>query len=104
MKLVNSATSPRSDQGSGRACTCGATPRRPPFLREVIVTAPAVFALILIVGTIGKPLLSTLPELAATAATVAAVVTLLTWPVMPLLSRILHRFLYPQPEARSSRT
>lgn len=70
-------------------------PQRPPYWREVAVTAPAIFALIIVISALFSPALRQLPDLAATAFTVLLVVMAMTKPVMPTIMRIFHRFLFP---------
>ena len=69
--------------------------QNPPYWRQVVVTTPVVFGLIVVVGGLLSPLLEALPELAELAISVTILGMLLTWPVMPWITKVLRPFLYP---------
>jgi antibiotic biosynthesis monooxygenase (ABM) superfamily enzyme len=76
----------------------------PPRWKMALTTLAGVYPTSLLLAlTLGKVVHSwSLP--ARSLAIAAAMVTLLTWAVMPLLTRLLHGWLRPQPHAKESPT
>jgi antibiotic biosynthesis monooxygenase (ABM) superfamily enzyme len=74
--------------------------RRPPAWKQAAVTFLGVLPTALVLGEVLAPRLASLPLLARAAVFNAAVVAALTWIVMPLVTRALHRWLFPA-EARA---
>ncbi len=70
-------------------------PRVPTYWRQVAVSAPVVFLLILLVSWALRPLIGGWPFNARLLVEVVGVSMLLTWPVMPFVTKVLRRFLYP---------
>jgi hypothetical protein len=60
-----------------------------------LVTWAAIFPLITGVVVATAPLVGGLPLVARLAVTTAVTVPLMTWVVMPRVTRLLHRWLYP---------
>ena len=71
----------------------GAPP--PPPYKMAIVTWMTIFPLITLVVVATAPLLGNLPLVARLAVTTGVTVPLMTWVVMPRMTRLLHRWLYP---------
>jgi uncharacterized protein len=71
----------------------GAPP--PPAYKMAIVTWMTIFPLITLVVVASAPLLGRLPLVARLAVTTGVTVPLMTWVVMPRVTRLLHRWLYP---------
>lgn len=69
--------------------------RNPVYWRQVAVSAPVVFLLILLVSWVLRPLIGEWPFNARLFVEVVGVSMLLTWPVMPFVTKALRRFLYP---------
>jgi antibiotic biosynthesis monooxygenase (ABM) superfamily enzyme len=67
----------------------------PPPYKMALVTWAAIFPLITLVVVVSAPLLGSLPLVVRLAATTAVTVSLMTWVVMPRMTRLLHRWLYP---------
>jgi uncharacterized protein len=76
----------------------GAPP--PPPYKMALVTWATIFPLITLVVVATAPLLGPLPLVARLAVTTAVTVPLMTWVVMPRMTRLLHRWLYPDPVRR----
>jgi antibiotic biosynthesis monooxygenase (ABM) superfamily enzyme len=76
----------------------GAPP--PPPYKMALVTWATIFPLITLVVVATAPLLGPLPLVARLAVTTAVTVPLMTWVVMPRMTRLLHRWLYPDPGRR----
>lgn len=72
--------------------------RNPAYWRQVVLTTPVVFGLIVIVNTLLSPIDGGMPSLLALAVSVTIVSMLLAWPVMPVVTRLFRSFLYPEPE------
>jgi antibiotic biosynthesis monooxygenase (ABM) superfamily enzyme len=72
-------------------------PAAPPRWKTFLMTAVVILALQTLVSTLLRPLDTDWPTLARTSATIVPVVALMTWVVMPRLSRLLRRWLYPAP-------
>ncbi|HEX6884760.1 MAG TPA: antibiotic biosynthesis monooxygenase [Planctomycetota bacterium] len=73
---------------------------RPPAWKQAVATFLGVLPTALVLGEVLAPRLAGLPLLVAAALFNGAVVASLTWLVMPLVTRALHRWLFPA-EARS---
>lgn len=79
------------------------TPRRvsdsqnpqPPYYKKVILGVLAVYPLILLANALLDNILDPLPDLLGLLISVAFVSALLTYPVMPVLTKMLHFWLYP---------
>jgi uncharacterized protein len=71
----------------------GAPP--PPPYKMALVTWAAIFPLITLVVVASAPLLSHLPLVVRLAVTTGITVPLMTWVVMPRVTRLLGRWLYP---------
>ena len=69
--------------------------QNPAWWRQVVVSAPVVFLLILLVSWLLRPLVGDWPFEARLFVEVVGVSMLLTWPVMPFVTRVFRRFLYP---------
>jgi hypothetical protein len=67
----------------------------PPPYKMALVTWAAIFPLITGVVVATAPLVGGLPLVARLAVTTAVTVPLMTWVVMPRVTRLLHRWLYP---------
>ena len=72
----------------------------PPPYKMALVTWATIFPLITGVVVATAPLLGSLPLVARLAVTTAVTVPLMTWLVMPRVTRLLHRWLYPDPGRR----
>jgi uncharacterized protein len=68
-----------------------------------LVTWATIFPLITLVAFATAPLLGRLPLLARLAVTTGVTVPLMTWVVMPRVTRLLGRWLYPDRRQRPSR-
>jgi antibiotic biosynthesis monooxygenase (ABM) superfamily enzyme len=62
-----------------------------------IVTWAAIFPLITLVVVVSAPLTGPLPLVPRLAVTTLVTVSLMTWVVMPRMTRLLRRWLYPGP-------
>lgn len=67
----------------------------PPRWKMALVTLFAVYTTSVVMTLLLKPLTGTWPHALQVFLNIATVVVLLTWGVMPLLTRVLHRWLYP---------
>jgi uncharacterized protein len=67
----------------------------PPAYKVAVVTWATIFPLITLVVVASAPLLGPLPLVARLAVTTGVTVPLMTWVVMPRVTRLLHRWLYP---------
>jgi uncharacterized protein len=76
----------------------GAPP--PPRYKMAILTWVTIFPLITVLVAATAPLLGRLPLVARLAATTLVTVSLMTWVVMPRVTRLLGRWLYPDPGRR----
>jgi hypothetical protein len=72
----------------------------PPPYKMALVTWAAIFPLITGVVVATAPLVGGLPLVARLAVTTAVTVPLMTWVVMPRMTRLLRRWLYPDPGRR----
>jgi uncharacterized protein len=75
------------------------TPPPPPY-KMALVTWVTIFPLITLVVVATAPLLGSLPLVARLGVTTGVTVPLMTWVVMPRVTRLLHRWLYPDPGRR----
>jgi antibiotic biosynthesis monooxygenase (ABM) superfamily enzyme len=71
----------------------GAPP--PPAYKMAILTWVTIFPLITVVVAASAPLIGPLPLVPRLAVTTLVTVSLMTWVVMPRVTRLLHRWLYP---------
>jgi antibiotic biosynthesis monooxygenase (ABM) superfamily enzyme len=71
----------------------GAPP--PPPYKVALVTWVTIFPLITLVVVASAPLLGSLPLVVRLAGTTGVTVPLIAWVVMPRVTRLLHRWLYP---------
>src|SRR5215468_545507 len=71
----------------------GAPP--PPAYKMAVLTWLTIFPLITLVVVVSAPLLGHLPLVPRLAVTTLVTVSLMTWVVMPRVTRLLHRWLYP---------
>jgi hypothetical protein len=69
----------------------------PPRYKMAILTWVTIFPLITLVVVATAPLVGGLPLVARLAVTTLVTVSLMTWVVMPRVTRLLHRWLYPDP-------
>jgi uncharacterized protein len=67
----------------------------PPPYKMALVTWVTIFPLITLVVVATAPLLGRLPLVVRLAVTTGVTVPLMTWVVMPRVTRLLHRWLYP---------
>jgi antibiotic biosynthesis monooxygenase (ABM) superfamily enzyme len=67
----------------------------PPPYKMAIVTWVTIFPLITLIVVAVAPLIGALPVVARLAVTTAVAVPLMTWVIMPRMTRLLHRWLYP---------
>ena len=72
----------------------------PPPYKMALVTWATIFPLITGVVVATAPLLGPLPLVVRLAVTTGVTVPLMTWVVMPRVTRLLHRWLYPDPGRR----
>jgi uncharacterized protein len=72
----------------------------PPPSKMALVTWVTIFPLITLVVVATAPLLGSLPLVGRLAVTTGVTVPLMTWVVMPRVTRLLHRWLYPDPSRR----
>jgi len=73
--------------------------RRPPAWKLAVATFLGVFPTALVLGRVLAPHLELLPLLVSSVLFNAAMVALLTWVVMPLVTRVLNGWLFPQVRA-----
>jgi antibiotic biosynthesis monooxygenase (ABM) superfamily enzyme len=71
----------------------------PPPYKMAIVTWVTIFPLITLVVVATAPLVGSLPLVVRLGVTTLATVALMTWVVMPRVTRLLHRWLYPDQRA-----
>jgi antibiotic biosynthesis monooxygenase (ABM) superfamily enzyme len=71
----------------------GAPP--PPAYKMAVLTWVTIFPLITLVVVVSAPLIGHLPLVPRLALTTLVTVSLMTWVVMPRVTRLLHRWLYP---------
>ena len=76
----------------------GAKP--PAYYKQVIVGVLSVYPLIILANLIIAPFLQGLPDLLALLISVTFVSALITYPVMPILTKILGFWLYPHPRPK----
>jgi uncharacterized protein len=67
----------------------------PPRYKMAVLTWATIFPLITLVVVATAPLLGSLPLVLRLAVTTGVTVALMTWVVMPRVTRLLHRWLYP---------
>jgi antibiotic biosynthesis monooxygenase (ABM) superfamily enzyme len=67
----------------------------PPPYKMAILTWVTIFPLITLVVVVSAPLIGSLPLIPRLAVTTLVTVSLMTWVVMPRVSRLLRRWLYP---------
>jgi antibiotic biosynthesis monooxygenase (ABM) superfamily enzyme len=72
----------------------------PPPYKMALVTWITIFPLITAIVAATGPLLKGLPLAVRLAITTAIAVPLMTWVVMPRVTRLLRRWLYPDPQSR----
>jgi uncharacterized protein len=72
----------------------------PPPYKLALVTWATIFPLITLVVVATAPLVGSWPLVARLAVTTGVTVPLMTWVVMPRVTRLLHRWLYPGPGRR----
>jgi uncharacterized protein len=72
----------------------------PPQYKMAILTWVTIFPLITLVVVATAPLLGSLPLVLRLAVTTGVTVPLMTWVVMPRMTRLLRRWLYPDPGRR----
>jgi antibiotic biosynthesis monooxygenase (ABM) superfamily enzyme len=60
-----------------------------------LVTWAAIFPVITVIVVVSAPLVGSLPLVVRLAVTTGVAVPLMTWVVMPRVTRLLHRWLYP---------
>jgi len=65
-----------------------------------LLTWITIFPMITAIVAVTGPLLEELPLVVRLGITTALAVPLMTWVVMPRVARLLHRWLYPDPEKR----
>lgn len=73
--------------------------RPPPPYKMALVTWITIFPLITLVVVVLGPLLGGLALVPSLAITTAVTVPIMTWLAMPLVTRLLHRWLYPDSKA-----
>jgi uncharacterized protein len=78
----------------------GAAP--PPAYKMALLTWITIFPLITAIVAITGPLLKDLPLAVRLGITSAPAVPLMTWVVMPRVTRLLHRWLYPEHRAKET--
>ena len=74
----------------------------PPPYKMALVTWITIFPLITVIVALAGPLLKDLPLAVRLGITTALTVPLMTWVVMPRVTRLLHRWLYPEPRANET--
>jgi antibiotic biosynthesis monooxygenase (ABM) superfamily enzyme len=79
-------------------------PQPPARWRMAVATYLGVFPLVTILNLTLGPLLRAWPFVLASAVFNACVVICLTWLVMPLVTRLLHAWLHPQPQPKGKAT
>jgi uncharacterized protein len=67
----------------------------PPRYKMAILTWVTIFPFLTFIVVVSAPLLGNRPLVLRLAATTAVTVPLMTWVVMPRVTRLLHRWLYP---------
>jgi len=67
----------------------------PPPYKMALVTCVTIFPLITLVVAVSAPLIGRLPLVPRLAVTTLVTVSLMTWVVMPRITRLLRRWLYP---------
>jgi uncharacterized protein len=72
----------------------------PPRYKMAILTWVTIFPLITLLVVATAPLLGRLPLVVRLAVTTGVTVSLMTWVVMPRVTRLLGRWLYPDPGRR----
>jgi antibiotic biosynthesis monooxygenase (ABM) superfamily enzyme len=75
---------------------------KPGKVKMAIATFIGVFPVSTIVGLLVVPHIQQLPLLLVNAVVAAIIVILLTWIVMPIVTRLLHKWLFPETRAAAS--
>ena len=68
----------------------------PPFYKQVVLGVMTVYPMILILNVLLKPITGNLPWLVSLFISVVILSSLLTYPVMPLATKLLSKWLYPK--------
>ncbi len=72
----------------------GSEPVMPPVWKRVLMSVIAVYPMLVLLLTFSKPLIGHLPQMLQVLMIVIILSILLTWPIMPMLSKILHPWLF----------
>jgi antibiotic biosynthesis monooxygenase (ABM) superfamily enzyme len=75
---------------------------KPGKVKMAVATFIGVFPVSTIVGVLVVPYIQQLPMLLVNAIVAALIVILLTWVVMPIVTRLLHRWLFPEARVTAS--
>ena len=67
----------------------------PPFWKQVVLSVSIVYPLIMILNFALKPITGNLPSLLSLFISVAILSSLLTYPIMPVATKLLRNWLYP---------
>ncbi|MBW4617829.1 MAG: antibiotic biosynthesis monooxygenase [Cyanosarcina radialis HA8281-LM2] len=75
----------------------------PPRYKMVVLSGIAIFILLNLATTFLVPLLQPLPRLLQTLVVVLSIVSIMTYVVMPRLTKLFAKWLYPKPKQRANR-
>ena len=68
----------------------------PPFWKQVVLGVMTVYPMILILNFVLKPITGSLPWFVSLFISVVILSTLLTYPIMPMVTKVLRNWLYPK--------
>ncbi|MGZ0187855.1 MAG: hypothetical protein ACKVH0_07600, partial [Alphaproteobacteria bacterium] len=71
----------------------GVEPRMPPAWKRIVLSVIAVYPMLMLLSTLGAPIIGDLPQPLQVLIVVVVLSALLTWPIMPWLSKALRPWL-----------